>query len=231
MLGTIVNALSIVAGSLIGLFLKGGIPVSMGETISKGLGLCIIYIGMSGTMSTQNLLLVIFSLVIGAIIGELIDIDKRFAELGDFVEKKLSKNGESKIAEGFVNASLLFCVGSMAIVGSLQSGLEGNHETLFTKSVLDGITSIIFTSTMGIGVILSAVSVFIYQGAITLLASSIKGLLTDAIVAEMTAVGSLLILGIGLNMVGATKIKVANILPAVLIPFIYGMIMKIGIGM
>ena len=226
MLGTIVNALSIVAGSLIGLFLKGGIPVSMGETISKGLGLCIIYIGMSGTMSTQNLLLVIFSLVIGAIIGELIDIDTRFAELGDFVEKKLSKNGE-----GFVNASLLFCVGSMAIVGSLQSGLEGNHETLFTKSVLDGITSIIFTSTMGIGVILSAVSVFIYQGAVTLLASSIKVLLTDAIVAEMTAVGSLLILGIGLNMVGATKIKVANILPAVLIPFIYGMIMKIGIGM
>ena len=112
-----------------------------------------------------------------------------------------------------------------------QSVLECNHETLFTKSVLDGITSIIFTSTMGIGVILSAVSVFIYQGAVTLLASSIKVLLTDAIVAEMTAVGSLLILGIGLNMVGATKIKVANILPAVLIPFIYGMIMKIGIGM
>ena len=125
-----------------------------------------------------------------------------------------------------VNASLLFCVGSMAIVGSLQSGLEGNHETLFTKSVLDGITSIIFTSTMGIGVILSAVSVFIYQGAVTLLASSIKVLLTDAIVAEMTAVGSLLILVVGLKRVGATKINVANILPAVLIPFIYGMIMK-----
>lgn len=226
MLGTIVNALAIVVGSLLGLFLKGGIPISMGETISKGLGLAIIFIGVSGTMGTQNLLLVIVSLVIGSVLGELINIDKRFADLGYFVEKKLSKNGESKIAEGFVNASLLFCVGSMAIVGSLQSGLEGNHETLFTKSVLDGITSVIFTSTMGIGVILSAVSVFIYQGSITLLASSMKALLTDSIVLEMTAVGSLLILGIGLNMVGATKIKVANILPAVLVPLIYGLLIR-----
>ncbi len=228
MLGTIVNALAIVVGSILGFFLKGGLPLSMGETISKGLGLAIIFIGVSGTMGTQNLLLVIISLVIGSVLGELINIDKRFGDLGDFVEKKLSKNGESKIAEGFVNASLLFCVGSMAIVGSLQSGLEGNHTTLYTKAVLDGITSIIFTSTMGIGVILSAVSVFIYQGAITMLASSMKALLTDAVVLEMTAVGSLLILGIGLNMVGATKIKVANILPAVLIPFIYGMIQRIG---
>lgn len=226
MLGTIVNALAIVVGSLVGFFLKGGIPLSMGKTISKGLGLAIIFIGVSGTMGTQNLLLVIVSLVIGSVIGELIDIDKRFTDLGGFVEKKLSKNGESKIAEGFVNASLLFCVGSMAIVGSLQSGLEGNHETLFTKAVLDGITSVIFTSTMGIGVILSSVSVFIYQGSITLLASSMKALLTDSIVLEMTAVGSLLILGIGLNMVGATKIKVANILPAVLVPLIYGLIIR-----
>ncbi len=231
MLGTVVNSLAIIAGSLIGFFLKRGIPASMGETISKGLALCVMHIGIAGAAKTENMLLVIFSLVIGAITGELIDIDKRFTEFGYFIEKKLSKNKESKIAEGFVNASLLFCIGSMAIVGALQSALEGNHETLFTKAVMDGVTSIIFTSTMGPGVILSAVSVFLYQGSITMLASFMKPLLTDSIVAEMTAVGSLLILAIGMNMVGATRIKVANILPAVFIPFIYGMILKLGIGM
>ena len=224
MLGTIVNSLAIIAGSIAGFFLKGGMPASMSDTITKGLGLCIIYIGMSGTMKTQDLLLVIISMVIGGIIGELIDIDKKFFQLGDLLEKKLNKNGESKIAEGFVAASLLFCVGSMAIVGSLQSGLEGNHDTLYTKAVLDGITSVIFTSTMGIGVILSAVSVFLYQGLITVLAASVKVYLTEPIVAEMTAVGSLLIMGIGINMIGAAKIKVANLLPAVFVPFAYGII-------
>lgn len=224
MLGTIVNALAIIAGSIAGFFLKGGMPASMADTITKGLGLCIIYIGISGTMKTENLLLVIISLVIGGIAGELIDIDKKFYQLGDLLEKKLNKNGESKIAEGFVAASLLFCVGSMAIVGSLQSGLEGNHETLYTKAVIDGITSVVFTSTMGIGVILSAVSVFIYQGLITVMAASAKVYLTDAIVAEMTAVGSLLIMGIGINMIGASKIKVSNLLPAVFVPFAYGII-------
>ncbi len=227
MLGTIVNSLAIIAGSIAGFFLKGGMPASMADTITKGLGLCIIYIGMSGTMNTENLLLVIISMVIGGIVGERIDIDKKFFQLGDLLEKKLSKNGESKIAEGFVAASLLFCVGSMAIVGALQSGLEGNHETLYTKAVLDGIASVIFASTMGIGVILSAVSVFIYQGLITVLAASIKGYLTDPIVAEMTAVGSLLIMGIGINMIGAAKIKVANLLPAVFVPFAYGIIKMI----
>ena len=224
MLGTIVNSLAIIIGSLAGLFLKGGIPVSMGDTITKGLGLCIMYIGISGTMKGEDILLLIFSVVIGAVIGEIIDIDKRFTNFGNKVEKLLSKNGESKVAEGFVNASLLFCVGSMAVVGALQSGLEGNHETLYTKSVLDGITSVIFTSTMGIGVILSAISVFIYQGAITVLASSHKNLLTDPIVREMSAVGSLLIVGIGFNLLGAAKVKVANLLPAVFVPFVYGII-------
>lgn len=220
MLGTIVNSLAIIGGSLAGFVLKGGIPEKINDSIMKGLALSIMIIGISGAIKSENMILVICSIVIGTIIGELIDIDKWLKRLGDFIESRLQGRG-GKISEGFVTASLVYCVGAMAILGSLNSGLKGDHKILFTKAMLDGISAIMFTSTLGIGVALSAVSVFIYQGAITLAASSIQGILTGPVIIELSAVGSLLIMGLGFNMLGLTKIRVANLLPAILIPIAY----------
>lgn len=226
MLGTIVNALAILAGSLLGFVLKGGIPERINDTIIKGLSLCVLIIGISGAIKTNNMLLVICSVAIGGLIGEIIDIDKGLKKLGDFVESKLSGKG-GKISEGFITASLMYCVGAMAIVGSLESGLSGNHKTLFAKSIIDGISSIMFTSSLGLGVALSAVSVFIYQGIITLAASALQGLLVASVISEISAVGSLLIVGLAFNMLGVAKIKVANLLPAVLVPIFYQIILNI----
>lgn len=216
MIGTIVNFAAIIAGGLLGLILKGGLPKKVSDTLMQGLALCIIYIGISGSLKGQNMILIIISIALGSIIGEIIDLDNMLKKFGDNIEKRF-KNGTSKISEGFVSASLLYCVGAMAIVGSLESGLQGNYETLFAKSILDGISSIVFASTLGIGVILSSFSVLLYQGAITLCASLIKDLLSPMVINDMTASGSLLITGLGLNMLGITKIKVANLLPAVII--------------
>lgn len=226
MLGTIVNTAAIIIGTLIGLLLKGGIPSKISDTIMHGLALCVIYIGLSGSLKGNNTLLIIISIALGTVIGELIDIDKHIIHLGDTIESNF-KSHNSKISEGFVTSSLLFCVGAMAIVGSLDSGITGNYNTLFVKAMLDGISSIIFSSTLGIGVIFSSVVVFIYQGSITLLASYLKPILIVSVINNMTAVGSLLILGLGLNMLKITKIKVANLLPAMLIPIFYELILNI----
>jgi uncharacterized protein len=219
MMGTIVNVLTIIIGGLIGLALKEGLPKRFSDTIMHGLALCIVFIGIEGTFKSSNILLTILSIAIGAVLGELMDIDKLLKKFGDSLEQRF-KNSKSKISEGFVAASLLYCVGSMAIVGSLESGLTGNHQTLFVKSLLDGVSSIVFASTLGFGVLLSSITVFLYQGAITMGSTFLKQLL-DPAVKDMTAVGSLLIMGLGLNMLGVTKIKVANLLPAVIIPIIY----------
>ena len=248
MLGTIVNSLAIILGSLVGLFIKGGIPERVSNTIMKGLALCVLYIGISGSLQGENTLLTIICIAIGALVGEFIDVDKRLNGLGEYIENKVnkrSKNTISKeacversegicaeessetkisIAQGFVYSSLIFCVGAMAVVGSLESGLQGNYSTLFAKSMLDGISSIIFTASLGIGVMFSAGAVLIYQGLITLGASFLAGVLSTPVITAMTAIGSLLIIGLGLNMLGATKIKVANLLPAVFIPIILGLI-------
>lgn len=224
MLGTLVNALAIIAGSLAGLLFSKGIPEHYKVTIQHGVGLSVVLIGVKSALVTDNLLVVVISIVIGALCGELSRIEYRLEQLGDFLEKKVARrngNGESTFAKGFVTASLVFCVGSMAIVGSLESGLTGNHQTLFAKSVLDGVTSIIFASTMGLGVMLSAAAVFLYQGAITLTAVFIKGLLVPATIQEMTSTGGLLIVAIGLNMLGITRIRVGNLLPAIFMPLIY----------
>lgn len=226
MLGTIVNTAAILAGSLIGFLFKKGIPQKINDTIMKGLALCVLLIGVSSSLKVNNMLLIIFSIVIGGVIGEVIDIDDKLKRLGDRIEKKLGR-GEKSISEGFVTASLLFCIGAMAVVGSLESGLTGNHKTLFAKSVLDGITAIMFTSSLGIGVIFSAASVFLYQGAITIGASFLKGVLISSVIMDMSAVGGLLIVGLGLNMLGATKIKVANLLPGIFIPVIYQAIISL----
>lgn len=220
LLGTIANTAAIIGGSLFGLLLKGGIPEKINDTVMKGLALFVMLIGISGALKTENMILAILSIVIGGIAGEIIDIDKRLQKFGDIVEKKFKGRG-GKISEAFVTSSLLFCVGAMAIVGSLESGLTGNHKLLLTKSVLDGVSAIIFTSSMGIGVLLSSAAVFIYQGFITLAASVLKSVLVASVINEMTAVGSLLIIGMGLNMLGTTKIKAANLLPAIFIPVLY----------
>jgi hypothetical protein len=158
------------------------------------------------------------------LIGAWIDIEQKLEKLGDHLEKRFSKSGSS-FSKGFVTASLLYCVGAMAIMGSLESGLNGNHEILFAKSILDGIISIVLASTLGIGVAFSAVSVFIYQGSITLLASGLTSILTDKVVVQMSATGGLLILGLGLSMVLSTKVRVGNMLPAVLLPMLYAFVM------
>lgn len=232
MFATVVNAFAIIGGSLIGILLKGGIPERINDTVMKGLALCVMLIGIlgvvgvSGAIKSNDTLVIIFSVAIGAIIGEGIDIDNKLKKFGDKIEKKLNGRG-GRISEGFVTASLVYCVGAMAVVGSLDSGLSGNYKTLFAKSVIDGISAIIFTTTFGIGVMLSSVSVFIYQGTITLAAGFLKGVLTVTAVNDMTAVGSMLIIAIGLNMIGSTKVKVANLLPGMFLPIIYQVVLNI----
>ena len=229
MLGTIVNAAAIIGGCLIGLIVKERLTEKISSTIMNGLALCILYIGISGALKGNDTLQIIICIAVGALIGEIIDIDKRLNDLGDMIEKKINSKKSSKsnenisISEGFVTSSLLFCVGAMAVVGSLESGLQGNHTTLFAKSILDGVSSIIFASSLGIGVMLSSIAVLVYQGSITLLAGGLSTVLNDTVISNMSAVGSLLIVGLGFNMLGVCKIKVANLLPAIFIPIIFGL--------
>ena len=222
MLGTIVNTIAGVIGAAIGMLVKKGIPERLSDTMMKGIGLCTLFLGISGSLKGQNSLILIISMVVGALIGEGIDLDAKLNRFGSWIESKFkSKDGEKiSIAEGFVSASLLFCVGAMTIVGSLQSGLQGDHEMLFNKSMLDFVSSIIFASTMGVGVMLSAAFVFVYQGTITLAAQWVAPFLTETIIAEMTCVGSVIIIGIALNLLGITKLKVMNYVPAIFIPIL-----------
>ena len=225
MIGAIVNTLAAVVGGLLGSLLKKGIPERFADLVQKGLALCVLYIGLKGSLVGTNTLVTILSLVLGAILGELLDIDRGIERLGAWAQRKLSKGG-SRLGEGFVTASLLFCVGSMAVVGSLQSGLTGNHETIFTKSMLDFVSAIILASSLGLGVCLSGAFVLVYQGAIVLLARWAAPILSDYVVAEMSCAGSLLIVALGLNMLGITKLKVANLLPAMFLPIILCLFMK-----
>lgn len=222
MIGTLINCAAIVAGSLLGLLFRKGMNKRISDTVMQGVGLCVMLIGLTGALKTENTLLMILSIVIGGVVGSLIDIDEKMNRLGAFAQRKLSREGEDNtFAQGFVTASLVYCVGAMAVVGALDSGIRGDHSTLIAKAALDGITAIVFTGSLGIGVMLSAVPVLIYQGAIALLGTAIAPLLSDIVVQEMSAVGGLLIVGIGVNMLLNEKIKVANLLPAILIPFIY----------
>lgn len=232
MLGTLVNAAAIVVGGAFGLLLKKGLPKKMADTLMIGLGLCTLYIGISGCLEGENTLVLIVSMVVGTIIGEAVDLDDKINRLGKFLERKFSGKPENivadaefttqkvSLAEGFVTSSLLFCVGAMAIVGSLQSGLTGNHETLFAKSTIDGVAAIIFASTLGTGVMLSAGLLFVYQGSITLLARFIEPFLTSPVIAEMNCVGNVIIIGVAMNMLGISKFKVMNFVPAIFLPIV-----------
>ena len=226
MLGVFVNVATVLIGSLVGLLLKKGIPDKVTGALMSGIGLCTIYIGISGALNGENTLVLILSMAIGTIIGTLLDIDGQLNRLAAYVESKFKhEDGQVTVAEGFVTASLLFCVGAMTIVGSLQAGLTGDCEMLFTKATLDLISSCVVAASLGIGVMLSDIFVFVFQGGLVLLARVIAPFLTDYAIHEMTCAGSVLIIALGLNLIGVTKIKVANYLPVLLIPPILCMFM------
>ncbi len=224
--GSFVNVALVLAGGGAGLLLKKGLPERVADAVMKALGLCVLFIGIDGALEGTNALIAVISMAAGTIIGSLIDLDKRINSVANKIEAKFSKNGgKAQFAEGFVAATLLYCVGAMAIVGSLESGISSDHSTLITKSVIDGVSSIVLASTMGWGVLASIVPLFIYQGSITLLAGVVAPLLSDHTVAHMTCVGSLLIIAIALNMLKLTNIKVMNSLPAVFLPILVCMVL------
>lgn len=221
MLGTVANTAAIIIGSLIGLmFKKSQAADKFSRTIIQAISFPVILIGLKSAFPSDDLVLIILCLAAGAIIGETIAIEARLDALGKWFEKHFSGSGGG-FSQGFVTASLVYCVGSMAVVGAMESGLTGNHQTLYAKSMLDGITAVVFASTLGAGVLLSAFSVFVYQGAITLTAAWLKPFLTPTVVHQMSAVGGLLIVGIGFNLLEIKRIRVGNMLPAIVLPLIY----------
>ncbi|MEJ6951953.1 DUF554 domain-containing protein [Natronospora cellulosivora (SeqCode)] len=219
MIGSIANFFAIVVGSFTGMLFKDHFPEEMQKIVMQGLGLAVILIGLQMALETQNVLIVIFSLVIGGIIGEIINIEGKLENLAIYIESKFNKKNDLFV-KGFVQSSLVFCVGAMAIMGAIQDGLTNDPSILFNKSILDGFASVAFAASFGIGVMFSAVPVLIYQGSITLFASYIERFLSEAMIIEMTATGGLLILAIGLNIMGISKTKVGNLLPSILIAII-----------
>ena len=218
MKGTIVNVVAIFLGCSAGFILKSKFSEKIEKIIMQALGLASLLIGIQMAIKADNILLVIFSLIIGGVIGEIIDIEAGLERFGERIKRKFKSNNTSeRFVEGFLTASLLYCVGSMAIMGAIKEGLSGNPDILYAKSLLDGVTSIAFTAAMGIGVLFSVIPVFLYQGGITLLARTIKDFLSPEIINEMTAVGGILIWGIGFGLLEIKKIKVGNLLPAILV--------------
>ena len=225
LLGSIVNAAAILVFSLMGCFIVRSLPQRFDEIIRKAIGLSIVYLGIKGVLDNQNFLLLVISMVAGGILGELINIDAFMNRLGHWAEKKMGLAGNTKIersfSKAFVSTSILYCSGSMAVLGALQSGLAGNHSILFAKAALDGTISLIFGASIGIGVAFSAAPVFIYQSLITLASMVVSSFLTPEMIREMAAIGSLVITASGLNFLGLTEFKVANYIPAIFIPIVY----------
>ena len=226
MIGVIINVLTVTVGSLLGLLFKKGIPERVSKAAMTGLGACTLYIGISGSLCGENVLVVIAAVVLGAISGTLLNIDGGINKLAQKVENKFKRDGENvSVAEGLVSATLLFCVGSMTVTGSLQAGLTGDNSVLITKAMLDLVSSMMLASSLGVGVLLSAVSVLVIQGGLVLLAGVIAPLMSAGAVNEMTCAGSILIIMIGTNLMGITKIKVADFLPAILFaPALYQLV-------
>lgn len=223
MIGVIINVFTVVLGSCLGLLFRKGIPERVCNIAMIGLGACVLYIGISGSLCGENVLIVIASIVFGAILGTLADIDGTINKLAEKTENKFRKEGENvSIAEGIVTATLLFCVGSMTVTGSIQAGISGDNSVLITKAMLDFVSSLMLASSLGVGVLFSAVPVFVIQSGLVLMAKIIAPFLTVGAINEMTCVGSILIMMIGTNVMGITKIKVSDFLPAiVLAPIIY----------
>ena len=238
-LGTLGNIALILIGSTIGMIIKGGLKQRFQETIMSGLGLAVMFIGISGALEgllavadgkivSTNIMLMIVSLAIGGFIGEAINIEAGLDRIGEWLKVKLKVNKvkDKGFVEGFVNSSLLFCVGAMAIIGSLRDGLSADSSMLLAKGVIDGVVAIFFASTLGIGVFFSVIPVGIYQGIITFAAGFVEPLLSERLISNLSFVGSILIFAIGINMIFGKKIKTGNLLPAILVPIAYEIIMN-----
>ena len=217
--GALVNFITVVAGTLVGLVAGKFLNERIRAATMSAVALITIGIAVPGLMNSTKPLVPILSLVIGTVIGEALDIDRAVNRLGDKLQEKFK--GKGKITEGFVTGTLVFAVGAMTIMGSLDSGLKNDHTILIAKSVIDGISSIIFASTMGVGVAFAGLSVFVIEGGISLLASLVAPLLTEVVINEITFVGSLLILGISFNLLGITKLKLLNMMPAMFLPLLF----------
>ncbi|MDF2943996.1 MAG: putative rane protein [Herbinix sp.] len=239
-LGTLANMAAIVIGATIGIIIKGGLKQRFQDTIMNALGLAVMFIGISGALQglfivnvngleTKNLMLMIISLAVGALIGEIIDVEARLERMGELIKNSLKVKGVKgqNFVEGFVTSSLLFCIGAMAIIGSLRDGLSGDASMLYAKALIDGTVALFFASTLGVGVIFSIIPLGIYQGGITLSAKYIEPYLSDQLIANISFIGSILIFGIGINMIFGKKIKCGNLLPAVLVPVAYEFLMKL----
>lgn len=223
MLGVLINSVAVVIGSLIGLLFKNKISERVSKPVMIGLGVCILYIGISGSLVGSNTLITISSIVLGVIVGTILKIDDSINKLAKKIEQKFKKEDNTEsLAEGMVTATLLFCIGAMTITGSIKAGLTGDNSILITKAVLDLISAIMLAASLGRGVILSSISLFVSQGLLVLLASIIAPYMSNIVINEITCVGSLLIILIGTNLMGITKVKVADFLPAVIFaPIIY----------
>lgn len=225
--GTLINGLAIMAGSLIGIVLKTGFIKDRSDSIISVVGLSVFLIGIQGALKVENIVLLIVSLAIGFLIGEIIDLDQIFNHFGEEVERRFTKSKDGRFAQGLVSASLLFGVGAMAIVGSFESGLFQNESILYTKSTLDFISSIVFASSFGWGVFFSSIPVVIYQGVLTLASASLSVFLSSQLIMELSTLGSVMIMALGLNMMGVTKFKVANLLPSLIVIVLISSIMSL----
>lgn len=224
MIAAVVNAAVVILGAIIGLLLGGKIREELMGTLVAGLGIFVVVIGITSAVETSNIIIVIVSIVLGTVLGELLRIEDRLDGLGSWIKGRLGKHGGAHFTEGFVTASLLFCVGSMAIMGSFDAGLRGgDYQTIFAKSALDGVMAVTFAATMGLGVAFSSLPVLVYQGALTLLASLVAPYLSEPVVTEMSAVGGILLIGTGINILGLSpkRIKVGNMLPAMVLPVVW----------
>lgn len=225
MIATFLNCALIILGSLLGILLRNHVSERFTAIVTQGLSLCVLGIGFSSALGTKNTLCVIVCMVIGCLLGEALRIEARLNSFGDFLKFRLMRNGgeSSRFTEGFVTASVLFCVGAMAVMGAIDAGVHGDYALLISKSVIDGVTAITFAAVMGLGVLFSSIPILLYQGGLTLLAAEVAAYLDPAAITEMSAVGGLIIIGIGFNMLNLSekKVKVGNMLPAIFLPFFY----------
>ena len=223
MLATVINAVLILIGSALGMLFKNRIPARFNTILTHALGLCVLGIGIVSAIGTENTLCVIVCMVLGTILGEALRIEDRLDGAGELLRKRLTGGDSSRFTEGFVTASVLFCVGSMAIMGSMEAGIQGKYDILISKGVIDGVTAITLASAMGVGVAFSSLPLILYQGGLTLLFAQAGPFLDSAAVTEMSAVGGTIIMGIAVNMLGLgkSKIRVGNMLPAIFLPLAY----------
>ena len=230
-LGTIINTAAVVVGGLIGMCLKNGLKKNVQDILMQACGVATIFIGASGTLakmfvienniiSVKGTMLLIFSLVFGGMIGEAIHIEEKMDSIGERIKKAVKAEKDNLFVEGFVNVSLIICVGAMAIVGSIQDGISGDYSLLMTKAVLDLVIVIVFASTYGVGAVFSAVPIFVYQGSITLIAAVGGSFLSDAIISDLSFIGNALIFCVGINIAFGKKFRVGNMLPALIVPIL-----------